>query len=70
MASIGHPLLGDTVYGGGGTVFEARNKAIISGQCLFAAELSLTHPKTHQKMTFCAPLPENFTKTIEKLRQI
>lgn len=70
MASIGHPLLGDEVYGGAGTSFEAKNRAIISGQCLFAAELRLCHPRTHKLMTFTADLPDNFVKTIEKLRQL
>ena len=68
MASIGHPLLGDGVYGGGGTEFEARNKALVKGQCLFAAELRLVHPRTRENMVFRAPLPENFVSLIEKLR--
>jgi len=70
MASIGHPLLGDGVYGGAGTDFEAKNRALIAGQCLFAAELTLTHPRTKQKMTFTAELPENFVRTVEKLRDM
>ena len=70
MASLGHPLLGDTVYGGGGTDFEAKNRALIKGQCLFAAELHLTHPRTRERMVFHAPLPENFVDTIEKLRRM
>ena len=70
MASIGHPLLGDMVYGGAGTDFEVKNKALIKGQCLFAAELHLTHPRTRERMVFKAPLPENFVQTIEKLRRI
>lgn len=70
MASIGHPLLGDRVYGGAGTQFEAKNKKLIAGQCLFAAELKLCHPRTGKEMTFTSPLPENFVKTVEKLREI
>ncbi len=68
MASIGHPLLGDPIYGGGGTEFEARNKSLVKGQCLFAAELRLVHPRTRENMVFRAPLPENFVSVIEKLR--
>ena len=68
MASLGHPLLGDGVYGGGGTQFEARNRELIKGQCLFATELHLTHPRTKEKMVFKADLPDNFVKIIEKLR--
>ena len=70
MASLGHPLLGDPVYGGGGTDFEAKNKTIVKGQCLFAAELHLTHPRTKEKMIFKADLPENFVSVIEKLRNL
>jgi len=69
MASIGHPLLGDTVYGGAGTDFEAKNRAIIKGQSLFAAELHLEHPSTHEDMIFKVEFPENFTAVLEKLRK-
>ena len=69
LSSIGHPLVGDTVYGGGSTKFEAETKALISGQCLHARELELTHPKTGKKMHFESPLPENFEKILEKLRK-
>lgn len=67
MASIGHPLLGDTVYGGDGTQFEARHKKLINGQCLFAAELRLTHPSTKENMVFNADFPEYFLKLKEEL---
>jgi 23S rRNA pseudouridine1911/1915/1917 synthase len=69
MASIGHPLLGDGVYGGGGTQFEAKHRALIDGQCLFAAELKLTHPRTREKMELKAPLPEYFEKVLAILRR-
>lgn len=68
MSSIGHPLVGDTVYGGGGSTFEARHKALISGQCLFASRLMLTHPVSREKMELEAPLPENFEKLLQILR--
>ena len=57
MASIGHPLLGDSLYGGGNTRFEARHKAYIQGQCLHAGELRFTHPTTGKEMHFTCPLP-------------
>ena len=69
MASKGHPLLGDPVYGGSGTKFEAKHKALINGQCLFAGELSLTHPKTGERMTFKAPLPPEFTALLAVLER-
>lgn len=68
MASIGHPLVGDTVYGGGQTPFEHKHKAYISGQCLFAKKLTLAHPRTGEKMNFLAPLPQNFEKLLAILR--
>ncbi len=68
MSSIGHALVGDTVYGGGGTSFEARHKSLINGQCLFASKLKLTHPTTREKMEFVAPLPDNFEKLLCILR--
>ena len=69
MSSIGHPLLGDSVYGGDGTQFEARHRALIKGQCLFASELKLTHPRTREAMEFSAPLPDYFEKLICELRK-
>ena len=68
MASIGHSLVGDGVYGGSGSPFEARHKALINGQCLFASKLILTHPRTREKMEFEAPLPDNFEKLLSILR--
>ena len=67
MASIGHPLVGDEVYGSSATSFEGRHKKLIHGQCLFARELRLTHPRTKENMTFSADLPENFEKLLEIL---
>ena len=69
MSSIGHPLIGDVVYGGGNTKFEASCKDLISGQCLHARVLELTHPKTGEKMQFESSLPECFEKLLEKLRK-
>ena len=69
MAYKGHPLLGDSVYGGGKTQFEAANKGLISGQCLHAKELMLTHPKTGKEMHFECELPEEMKKLIEKLEK-
>ena len=67
MASIGHPLLGDTVYGGANTRFESRHRASITGQCLHAGELRLTHPRTKQEMRFTAPMPSNMQHVVDIL---
>lgn len=64
LASIGHPLLGDPVYGGNRTAFEARHRALIAGQCLHAGELTFRHPRTGETLTFHAPLPEKLRKLV------
>ena len=68
MSSTGHPLLGDSVYGGGNTKFEANNSKYIHGQCLHAKELELIHPRTHERMHFECELPEDFDFLLKKLR--
>ena len=67
MASIGHPLLGDTVYGGGNTRFEKVHSSLMQGQCLHAGELSFTHPTTGEEMHFVSPLPPYFEKLLNIL---
>lgn len=69
MSSTGHPLLGDSVYGGGNTKFEATNAAHIKGQCLHAKRLELIHPRTGEKMHFECELPESFKIILEKLEK-
>lgn len=62
MASIGHPLLGDVVYG--------RKKPVagLAGQCLHAKKLTFTHPRTQEKMTVECPLPDWFEKVLRGLK--
>ena len=69
MSSIGHPLAGDSVYGGGNTKFELESKKFISGQCLHAKCLELTHPKSGKKMFFECELPEDMKALLEKLQK-
>ena len=61
MASIHHPLLGDTVYGPG------RDKGRLEGQVLHAMTLGLKHPVTGQYLQVDAPLPGYFQELLEKL---
>ena len=68
LSHIGHPLLGDEVYGSPKLSQNREYMKDNPGQCLHAAELSLPHPKTGEYMTFQAPLPEYFTNILEKLR--
>lgn len=64
MASIGHPLLGDQVYGPAKAPFPG-----LQGQTLHAGILGIIHPTTGEYMEFHAPLPEYFEKLLKKLEQ-
>lgn len=59
MASIGHPLLGDTLYSSGHLPFKH-----LQGQCLHAKTIGFVHPKTGEYMEYSAPLPEYFEKLL------
>lgn len=61
MSHMGHPVLGDTLYGG-------ENEELISRQALHAASLTFTHPITGEKTEYRADLPEDMKKAIEALR--
>ncbi len=63
MSSIGHPVLGDTVYGPEKCPFH------LIGQTLHAKTLGFIHPRTKQYMEFDAPLPEYFTHLLEILSE-
>lgn len=63
MASIGHPLLGDEVYGRG------KNPFHLEGQTLHAMVLGFVHPSTGEYMEFEAPLPEYFEELLRRLRR-
>lgn len=69
MSYTGHPLLGDEVYGGGGTLFEKKHSGLLSGQALHAKRLTLTHPRSGERMTFECPLPESFERLVAILRE-
>ena len=61
MASIGHPLLGDTVYSSGKSPFKTQ------GQTLHAMTIGFIHPHTNEYMEISAPLPEYFLKILKSL---
>ena len=63
LAYIGHPILGDTVYGA--------KKPVpgLTGQCLHATGLEFIHPATGEKVSLTCPLPEEFTRMLEKLQR-
>ena len=61
MAHIGHPLLGDLVYG------HKRPEKGLSGQCLHARALRFLHPRTGELVTFTCPLPDYFQDVLARL---
>ena len=63
MTSIGHPLVGDEVYGPAKCPFK------LQGQSLHAMVLGFVHPRTGEYMEFSADLPEYFEDLLRKLRQ-
>ena len=62
MASIGHPLLGDEVYGPKKCPFD------LQGQCLHAQVLGFVHPRTGEYVEFSSPYPAYFDELLTKLR--
>lgn len=62
LAHIGHPILGDTVYGG--------KKPVpgLTGQCLHAVGLRFIHPRTGELVSLSCPLPEEFEAQLRKYR--
>lgn len=62
MAYIGHPILGDTVYGA--------KKPVpgLTGQCLHATGLRFVHPRTGEPVELHCPLPPEFTAMLQKLQ--
>ena len=63
MASIGHPLVGDEVYG-----FK-KQRFKLKGQVLHAKTLGFIHPKTKEYIEFTTDLPKYYNDLIEKLRK-
>ena len=64
MAHIGHPILGDTVYG------HKKPELGLSSQCLHAGTLCFSHPRDGRPVMVFAPLPEYFQKVLEKLERM
>ena len=64
MASIGHPILGDTVYG------HKKPELGQDSQCLHAGQLCFRHPRDGRPVMVFAPLPEYFTQVLEKLEKM
>lgn len=69
MTSIGHPLVGDQVYGPASGKLAGISVAGLQGQCLHAGLLGFVHPSTGAYMEFEAPLPAYLENMLEKLRK-
>jgi 23S rRNA pseudouridine1911/1915/1917 synthase len=63
MAHVGHPVLGDSVYG------SQKNSFKSDGQILHAKFLKFVHPSFNEEMEFDSELPEYFMNAIESVRQ-
>ena len=63
MASTGHPLAGDAVYGPKNCIKS------LNGQCLHAKELGFVHPATGEWMQFDSSLPDWFQDYLSRLRK-
>jgi len=64
MHSVGHPLMGDSIYSP-----NIKHPVHIPRLMLHAYHLSFTHPTSQERMTIHAPLPAEFERTLEKLRK-
>lgn len=79
MEAIGHPVLGDTLYGvqqtalisnlkkGGYSSDIIKNILSLERQMLHAKEISFIHPRTEEEMTFSCDLPEDMSKALKSL---
>ena len=61
LAHLGHPILGDTVYGA------KKSVPGLTGQCLHAVGLRFVHPRTGETVELSCPLPEEFTSMLKKI---
>ncbi len=65
LAALGHPMVGDTMYGG--RVFQHGDWRF-ERQALHAYEITFVHPGTLETMTLRAPLPPDMTRLLDLLR--
>jgi 23S rRNA pseudouridine1911/1915/1917 synthase len=70
LAELGHPLLGDALYGGTrrGDARVKAVQAVLGRQALHAARLAFAHPRTGKRRVFEAPLPEDLRAALKALR--
>ena len=77
MSAIGHPIVGDRMYGGG-PIYRSQllgrpqvaEGPLITRQALHAHTIEFSHPRTRQPMKIEAPWPEDFTETLKELQSL
>jgi 23S rRNA pseudouridine1911/1915/1917 synthase len=69
LSALGHPLLGDPLYGGDRIRQDPAWSGLLHGQVLHAGELRLIHPRTGENMVFTCDLPADFSRLLALLRQ-
>jgi 23S rRNA pseudouridine1911/1915/1917 synthase len=76
MSYIGHPIIGDRMYGGGplyNSQLDGRHDVaegpLITRQALHAHTIAFRHPRSKQDMELTAPWPDDFTRTLDELRR-
>lgn len=75
LKALGHPVVGDTVYGTQKNIDSVKNPFLrsqikaLKRQALHAAEIAFTHPITHKEMYFSSPLPEDLSKLCDYLEK-
>ncbi|HXU90663.1 MAG TPA: RluA family pseudouridine synthase [Methylomirabilota bacterium] len=67
MASLGHPVVGDAIYGG--RAARVPLPVALDGLALHAAELAFVHPVTDSRLQFASPLPARIVRLLTHLRQ-
>lgn len=76
MAELGHPVLGDPLYGGHRTLSPHTSSSVtrllreFPRQALHAFDLQFTHPKTLKPMAFVSQLPSDMEKLIQSIKII
>ena len=65
LSALGHPVLGDPVYGG-----QRKGFPELAGQCLHARRLSFRHPVTGERLTLSSPLPDYFQSVLTRCARL
>jgi 23S rRNA-/tRNA-specific pseudouridylate synthase len=75
MSALGHPIIGDHMYGGG-PLYESQLRGrndiaegpLMTRQALHAHTIAFFHPRSNKRMELEAPWPDDFRRTLQRLR--